>query len=295
MKKIFVVLGVLCAPLPAAAQNMPAWAFPTTDMTQPQDVQRAVTQADDAIRAQVYPTVPESVPEVIRKGKNGNGVCMGCHLPSGNGQPQSAPIAGLPAAYFVRQMTDFVSGDRKAYRPQMAQFAKDMTPEEIQATAAYYATLHPGPWIEVRESDTAPKVFVAAREIVARVPGAAEEPLGARIVELRTDPAKPYLPPGPAYIAYVPKGSVARGAALVNSGAGKTTACGSCHGVNLLGQGDVPAIGGRSALHAARELFEYKDGTRGGASATAMKAVAANLDENDIIAIAAYVASRPAQ
>jgi cytochrome c553 len=295
MKKIFVVLGVVCAPLLAQAQNMPEWAFPTTDMTQPQDVQRAVTQADDAIRAQVYPTVAESVPEIIRKGKNGNGVCMGCHLPSGQGQPQSAPIAGLPAAYFIRQMTDFISGDRKAYRPQMAQFAKNMTPEEIQAAAAYYASLHPGPWIEVRESDTAPKTFVAGREIVARVPAAAEEPLGARIVELASEPAKPYLPPGPAYIAYVPKGSLARGAALVNTGAGKTTACATCHGAGLLGQADIPAIAGRSALHAARELFEYKDGTRGGASAAPMQAVVANLQQDDIIAIAAYVASRPAR
>lgn len=290
--KFCVILALLSVPVFAHAET-PWWATPTVQIGLPADLSRNVTQAEDVARNEVYPTVPDSVPEIIRKGRNGNGICMGCHLPSGFGQPQSAPIAGLPAAYFVRTMNDFKRGDRSAYRPNMVEFAKAMSDAEIQAAAAYYATLKPGPWITVQESDTAPKLFVAAREIPAAVPGGGDTPLGMRIVELRTDLVKPYHPPGPAYVAYVPKGSIARGAALVNTGGGKTVACASCHGANLLGAGDVPAIAGRSALHNARQLFEFQDGTRHGASAEPMKPVVANLQEADIVAISAYLASRP--
>jgi cytochrome c553 len=296
MRKIFLVLGLASLPALAQAQT-PQWAYPNTQQGIPPEQTRAVTQIDDAIRARVYPTVPERVPEIIRKGRAGNGVCMGCHLPSGYGQPQSAPIAGLPFNYYVRTMQDFKSGDRKAYRPNMGDFAKQMSDSEIRETALYYAQQRFQPnWIEVRESDTAPKVFVSAREIIARVPNGGDEPLGERIVELATpDQSRPYTPPGPAYIAYVPRGSVARGAELVNNGgAGKTLACGTCHGANLLGTPEVPAIGGRSALHAARQLLEYREGLRGGNAAAPMKPVVEKLTDADIIAIAAYLASRPA-
>jgi cytochrome c553 len=295
MRKLFFVLGLVSLPVLASAQT-PQWAYPIPQPGTPAEQTRAVTQADDAIRARVYPTVPESVPEIIRKGRGGNGVCMGCHLPSGFGQPQSAPIAGLPFSYYVRTMQDFKSGDRKAYRPNMAEFAKAMSDSEIRETALYYAQQRYVPaWIEVRESDTAPRTFVSAREIVARLPGGGDEPLGERVVEVSIAHEKPYLPPGPAYIAYVPRGSLARGAELVNNGGGKTVACGTCHGANLLGTPEVPAIGGRSALHAARQLLEYRDGTRGGTSAAPMKPIVANLTDGDIIAIAAYVASKPAR
>jgi cytochrome c553 len=302
MRQVICVLALAVAPLlgaqapaaqPAAPPPMPAWAFPVTQMDAPPDWLRAVTQGDDAIRAQVYPMQAETIPEVVRKGKAGDGVCMGCHLPSGSGQPQSAPIAGLPRAYYLRTMADFASGTRKAYRPQMQRFAAGLTPADLQATADYYAALKFGPWVEVQESDVAPRTFVAGREIVARVPGGGDEPLGMRIVEVAKEQAKAYLPPGPAYVAYVPRGSVARGRELANGGAGKTLACTGCHGANLRGAGDVPPLAGRSALHAARELIEYRNGMRGGPNAAPMKDVVARLDDSDIVALAAYLASLP--
>jgi len=290
--KICVTLALLAVPVLAHAET-PWWATPTLQIGLPADLSRNVTQGEDVARNEVYPTVPDSVPEIIRKGRNGNGICMGCHLPSGLGQPQSAPLAGLPEAYFIRTMHDLKGGDRGAYRPNMVDFAKGLTDDEIKAAATYYASLKSAPWIKVQESDTAPKLFVATREIPAAVPGGGDMPLGMRIVELRTDLVKPYHPPGPAFIAYVPKGSVARGAALVKGGGGKTVACTTCHVANLLGAGDVPAIAGRSALHNARQLFEFQDGTRHGAAAEPMKAVVAHLGEADIVAISAYLASRP--
>jgi cytochrome c553 len=297
MRKILFAAGLVLAPGLAYAE-IPEWAAPETTKGVPQDQLKPIADADTAVRQKVFPTVPDSVPEIIRKGKvnkiTGPGVCMGCHTPSGFGQPQSAPLAGLPAAYIVRQLNDMVKGDRKTYRADMAMFAQILTPEEMQNIAAWYSSQHFTPWIEVKETDTAPKTLVGARDIVGAAPGGAEEPLGNRIVELAKDPAKPYMAPGPAYIAYVPKGSIDKGAQLVTTGGGgKTVACTSCHNANLLGKAETPAIGGRSPIYLARELYEFKDGTRNGMSAEAMKRVVANLSDDDIVAISAYLASRP--
>jgi cytochrome c553 len=43
----------------------------------------------------------------------------------------------------------------------------------------------------------------------------------------------------------VPRGSIARGKALVTSGE-KTAPCSSCHGSDLRGSGDIPPLIGRS-------------------------------------------------
>jgi hypothetical protein len=55
----------------------------------------------------------------------------------------------------------------------------------------------------------------------------------------------------------------------------------------------MPAITGRSPIYIARELYEFRDGSRGGMSANPMKPVVANLTDDDIVAISAYLASRP--
>jgi cytochrome c553 len=76
---------------------------------------------------------------------------------------------------------------------------------------------------------------------------------------------------------------------------GKTTACGTCHGLNLTGVvgADVPPIAGRSPSYLVRQLWDMQQGTRNGAQAQLMRLVVANLAPDDLVAIAAYVASRP--
>ncbi len=297
MRKVLFAAGLALVPAIAYAE-IPEWAAPETTKSIPADQLKFITDADTAARNKVYPTVPDSVPEIIRKGKvnkiTGPGVCMGCHTPSGMGGPQSAPLAGLPAAYIVRQLNDMVKGDRKTYRDDMAMFAMILAPDEMQNIANWYSSQHFTPWIEVKEADTAPKTVVGGRDLVGFAPGGGEEPLGKRIVEVAKNGAAPYMPPGPAFTAYVPKGSIAMGEQLVTTGGGgKTIQCTGCHNANLMGKGDTPAIVGRSPTYIARELYEFKDGSRGGMSATAMKRVAANLSDDDIIAISAYLASRP--
>ena len=95
-------------------------------------------------------------------------------------------------------------------------------------------------------------------------------------------------------------GSVKKGKDLVTTGGmrivgneivqGKTTACTTCHGLDLMGVADVPPIAGRSASYIVRQIYDMQKGTRNGQSAQLMKMAIANLDKDDIVAIAAYVA-----
>ena len=107
--------------------------------------------------------------------------------------------------------------------------------------------------------------------------------------------------PHSGFVAYVPPGSLKKGRELVTTGGmkivgdtivqGKTTACGTCHGLELLGVADVPPIAGRSPSYIARQIWDMQQGTRNGPSAQLMKLVVANLTPDDLIAIAAYVSS----
>lgn len=39
--------------------------------------------------------------------------CTICHLPNSQGLMQNVPVAGLPVDYFLRQLDELASGDRK--------------------------------------------------------------------------------------------------------------------------------------------------------------------------------------
>ena len=93
-------------------------------------------------------------------------------------------------------------------------------------------------------------------------------------------------------IAYVPPGSVKKGELLATAGGnGKTIPCATCHGPDLTGLGPIPSIAGRSPSYIVRQLYDIQSGKRSGAVAP-MQQVVAGLKLDDMIAIAAYVASR---
>lgn len=279
-------------PLTAAAQT-PDWAFPQADRNASQALLDAVAKDEDAARARSPELSTDSAaPGVVRT------LCANCHLPSGLGQPQSAPLAGLPALYIGWQLADFPSGARTGYHAaDMAQFARGLSAGQAKEVADYYASLKSRPWIKVVEAAIVPKTYVGERDIRARLPQGGSEALGQRIIELADDPGKPFRADGPAYIAYVPVGSIAKGRELVTIGAGKTAPCDTCHGDALLGLGDAPPIAGRSPTYIARQLYQYRTGDRGrlrrgGNGFAFMRSVAFRLQADDIIAIAAYLATR---
>ena len=72
----------------------------------------------------------------------------------------------------------------------------------------------------------------------------------------------------------------------------KTLACVTCHAPDLRGVGLIPGIAGRSTNYTVRQLYDIKHGFRAGASAVLMKDVVAKLEVEDMLVIAAYLASQ---
>ena len=235
--------------------------------------------------------------------------CASCHLPNGKGRPENAPPAGLSAVYIARQLEDFRSGLRASADPRkpntntMIELAQAMTDAELKTAAQYFASIAFTPWIRVVETEKVPRTRID-NNLFLPIEQTRTEPIAGRIIEVpeNEEQSEVYRNPHSGFIAYVPPGSL-EGQELVTTGGahrvggrvvpGKTTACTSCHGNDLLGIGDVPPIAGRSPSYLVRQLWDLQQGTRRGASSALMKMVVLSLDDDDLIDIAAYVASRP--
>jgi len=295
---------------PAAAAEKPEWAFPVTEKDQPSpriegtrlrpappgstlSITRA--KADDMYDIpNWYPDMYPAMPKIVQFGNKDTQAraCGSCHLPTGTGHDESAYVAGLPVGYFVRQLADWKSGDRK-YGGIMIALAKAASQAEIKDAASYFAAVKPRPWIRVAETDTVPKSFIGPGNKRLVHPAGGTEPMGNRIIEVpENEEDVVYRDPRSGFVAYVPKGSIAKGEALVTTGGGKTVPCGSCHGATLQGLGDVPAIAGRHPNYIVRQMWNIQNGDRAGASAALMRPVVEKLSNDDMLAIAAYVASR---
>ena len=162
----------------------------------------------------------------------------------------------------------------------------------LEETARYFASLKWVPTTKVVEADVVPKTEPHAW-VLRRAAGGGAEPIGERIVEVADDFERFELRDSHAtFTAFVPSGSLARGAALVRTGGGRTMPCGGCHGLQLEGAAAGPPLAGRSPSYLARQLYDFKSGARNGPGATLMKSVVMNLTPGDIIALCASVASR---
>src|SRR5262249_29247065 len=158
--------------------------------------------------------------------------------------------------------------------------------------AAYFAAIKPVPFVKVIETATPPKTYVSADARHRRIhPEGGTEPIGRRIIQIPEDPMRTTMrDPHSGFIAYVPPGSIAKGAALAKMGdAGKTIECALCHGDALTGLGEVPRIAGLQPVYIARQLMTMQNGTNAGSNAALMKRVVTKLSEDDIIALSAYV------
>jgi len=248
-----------------------------------------------------HPEDHPPMPEIVAHGrKPAVFACGYCHLPDGNGRPENAAVAGLPAAYITQQVRDIASHARRiagtgAYRPAdlMRSVAEDVTDAELAQAAAYFSALRLSRRVEVVESARVPIIHVQGW-LYAPTEGAGEEPLGQRIIEVALDHERHELRDSASpYRAYVPLGSLARGERIVASGAGGLTQpCAGCHGADLRGAGPSPPIAGRSPVYIVRQLIAFRTGARVTTAGQPMQAVVAHLDVEDMIAIAAYVGSR---
>jgi cytochrome c553 len=259
-----------------------------------------------------FPSDHPPMSAVIAHGPAGLGKaargCASCHLPTGKGRPENAPVVGQPVAYFLRQIADFRSGARHSADPRkpntltMIGLAKAMTEDEMKSAAEYFGAMKWTPWTRVIETDLVPKTRIDGNLFLA-VAEARTEPIAGRIIEVpeNEEQAEGLRNPRSGFVAYVPIGSLKQGQNLVTTGGmsvvngsivpGKTIACITCHGPDLMGLADVPGIAGRSPSYLVRQLYDLQRGTRKGTSAPLMVPVVANLTDPDLVAIAAYVAS----
>ena len=213
---------------------------------------------------------PPSAPPIVEQGRPPLvAACGNCHLTSGQGRPGTSTLAGLPAEYIAHQIADFQRKFRESRDPKiraMAAVAAAINESEVAAASEFYASLKPAPWIRVAE---------LPRRGQAHDAGIEEMP----------DKES-------GYVAYVPSGSLGRGERLVVAGAaGRTVRCAHCHGGDLRGTKTTPGIAGRSPSYLARQLNDMRAGSRHGSGADRMMGTIARLDDEDVVAIAAYLAS----
>jgi len=286
-----------------SAEDPPAWAYPVNPpdfKPRPDDgilrrvpgssATYSVTQLRDRFIAPVWhPGDHPPLPEIVAQGRKPNVFACGfCHREDGPGGPENANLAGLPPAYIVQQMADYKTGARKSSVPTRGPIAlkislsKDITDTEVQAAALYFSALKP------RANISVVGWFLAASN------SGEKEPIGQRIIEVPEDLEQfENRDPRSQFIAYVPIGSIAKGAALVSTGGeGKTLQCAICHGQDLKGLGGIPSIVGRSPSYVLRQLNDIQTGARAGMAAQLMKATVVNLTVDDMVSIAAYLASQ---
>ena len=240
---------------------------------------------------------PSPVPDIVQHGRESDRLraCAHCHYHNGQGKPENGHVTGLPVNYFMQQLALFRSGGRKSADPrkanhaEMSQIARLLSDAEMRAAAEYYSAIAWNPWVKVVESDKAPQTRQSAAGLFIPL-GDDTEPLGQRFIEVPEFPDRTerLRDPKAGFVAYVPFGSVEQGKTLVTTGGGRTVQCGTCHGPNLMGMGDVPPIADRTVSYTVRQLYNYQQGTR---QSQVMGPVVAKLSPDDIIAIAAYLAS----
>jgi cytochrome c553 len=142
------------------------------------------------------------------------------------------------------------------------------------------------------ETERVPQTYVGGGNMRHAKPGGATEPIGQRIIEIPENSALQELEDSHSkFVAYVPRGSVAKGRALATTGGGKTVACSVCHGEGLKGLGDVPHLVGQSPIYLVRQMMDIQKGVRRGTGAALMTGVVANLTPEDMLNLAAYIGS----
>jgi len=290
----------------------PAWAYPVAppDFKPPPDDGK-LRHVPDSEAAYGIPEMRDRffapdwhpgdhppMPSIVAYGRKPEVFACGfCHRADGPGGPENASIAGLPTAYIVQQMADFKSGLRGTSVHErgppnlMISLSKGITDAEIQAAADYFAGLKPRVTLRVVETDNVPKTYIAGLFLADANTGE-KEPIGERIIEVPEDLHRfENRDARSRFIVYAPIGSIERGKALAAGGSGKTIQCGTCHGSELKGVGEIPGIAGRSPSYFVRQLYDLKHGARAGAGSTLMKPVVEKLTTEDMIALAAYAAS----
>jgi len=243
-------------------------------------------------RPDEHPPLPPSV-------ATGKPACGFCHGPGGEGRPENASIAGLPADYINKQVAAFAADQRNTLHPwgptaTMIRAAKAITPDDAAQAADYFAARTFVSRLRVVESLTAPPA--SPRGVYAFEEGKRLW-LGQRIMEGPEDVRRFELrDPHTAYVAYVPIGALRRGAAIAGRPNTKNNLpnCVTCHGEGFRGRGQTvvgPPLAGRSPTYMVRQMMAFRAGLRSDAEGMHMRQITAGMTDREMIDVAAYAAS----
>jgi cytochrome c553 len=165
LASLFALVSAAQTPL-TIPNGLPSWAFNIPDKVQPPGPEPTgtvrvpgSTKEYDAAKIAGNATPPDWFPDEhgpaprIVQGEAGvTMACGSCHLMSGQGHPESADIAGLPAEYLIRQMNYFKSGARKD-DSRMGPIAKAVSDEDVRRSAEYFAALKPSTVADLKPSE----------------------------------------------------------------------------------------------------------------------------------------------
>ena len=298
--------------------EIPAWAFPvlgTASMPPATGTDTSVVASTPTSHtrftvgqtrnrydvADWNPSTHRAAPPIVLHGRKPVVMACGfCHLADGRGRPENAMIAGLPAEYFAAQVKDMRTGARHSASPvpfpsfvAMKQIADSVTDAELAVVANYFSHVRARHASKVVEAYSVPKT-IPLNGLSALAPGTEREALAGRLIELPLELRRHELhDPMAQYVAYVPRGSLARGRALAaGDPRGGVKGCTSCHGADLRGVKLVPPLAGRYPSYLLRQLIAFRTGGRDAATSAPMREVAARLSLADMVAAAAYAGSR---
>lgn len=190
-------------------------------------------------------------------------------------------------------MQEYASKLRDEPSP-MSKMAKAMSAEELKLATDYFSSLKPLASSKVVETEEVLQTAINPKSMM-RLPidSVKKEPIGTRIIEYPEIVERVLMRDSRVgFVAYVPKGSIAKGKELATTGGnGVTISCMACHGADLKGTTDIPRLAGLSPDYIFRQLQFYKSGKRKGIQSALMQPTVAKLSINDMIALSAYLGS----
>jgi cytochrome c553 len=291
---------------------LPAWVFPTGQAPLPAagwDRTKKLSLPGSAVeftaaalhdRSHAVDWFPDTHPAMTQAVAQGVppevAACGYCHLPDGEGRPENASLAGLPADYIVRQVEHFADGSRTSvvhgWGPSalMISSARGVAKPLALEAAEYFSKLPFVARTRVRETR---RVATPVAYNYLLIAGAAKshEAIGERLVEGPDSIERWEMrDPRVRYLAQVAPGSVKRGERLAR-GDGPQPACASCHGAGLKGGGVGPPLAGRFPSYLLRQLYGFQAGARTNPEAAVMRTVVADMPVADMLALAAYAGS----
>jgi len=295
MRKLFGILTLLLVPVAGyAAENSLSWAYPVEPPPGAPNADAAPPgkKVNQYLLFGSYTGLP-AMPKAVTTGKPLP--CMQCHLANGGSHPESAAIAGLSVNYIIEQVHAFRDGDRADVRTgRMVQVAKTIGEADLKAAAEYFAAIGPDrqKWIKTVVSNDVPKgpAPFGGGGFRYHAPEGGMEPLPVgRVVETAEDDdlvrARDQIDGG--FLQYVNAEDLALGEKIAADGK-----CGTCHGAEYKGAGDVPRLAGQHSLYLIRQLKDMQTGARKDKNVAVMKPIVAKLSDREMVAVAAYLASK---